>query len=161
MKRPKNKKQLSGTLKRNAAKMSHAELSETVLLQPWFLPQRIAFAMHSLVPVGFWLKMRHVFEDYGCLLCETDTDYHSNGMCGRCYQRTREKVIQSARRHAARGKNARLDLELFRQQNLAKKLLSAFAIKARSSQTERIRVVQHNPVYEALAARLEHDRRAM
>jgi hypothetical protein len=139
---------------------SHAALAEEVLLQPWFLPQRATFAIHGLVPVDFWNKMRNVFDDYGCLICGAETNYHSNGMCRSCYTRTREKVLSSARRHAGRGRKLRLDLELFRQEKLARKLLAHFAVKsAGSRKTRRIEIIPNNPVYEALAAKLELSRK--
>jgi hypothetical protein len=53
-----------------------------------------------------------------------------------------------------------LDLELFRQEQLAKKLLGRFAVDgATLAKNRRIGIVLHNPVYEALAARLERARK--
>jgi hypothetical protein len=162
VKKRKSKAQLQGRSRRNVGRATHATLAETVLLQPWFLPQRVAFAMHSLVPVAFWRKMRNVFDDYGCLICGAEANYHSNGMCTACYRRTRKKVLRSARRHATQSNDARLDLELFRQQNLARKLLSRFVLDdAERPKSKRIGIVQHNPVYEALAAKLEQSRRSI
>ena len=145
---------------RKTTPASHAALAEEVLLQPWFLPQRATLAIHGLVPVDFWKKMRNVFDDYGCLICDAQSNYHSNGMCRSCYTRTREKVLSSARRHAGRGRKLRLDLELFRQEQLAKKLLGRFAADgATLAKNRRIGIVLNNPVYEALAARLELSRK--
>jgi hypothetical protein len=65
-------------------------------------------------------------------------------------------------RHAARGRRLRLDLELFRQEKLAKKLLSRFAADgATSRKNPRLGIVQNNPVYEALAARLDLSRKSI
>src|SRR5271168_5426552 len=149
-----------GGRRRKSTTASHAALAEGVLLQPWFLPQRATLAIHSLVPVDFWKKMRNVFDDYGCIVCGTESHYHSNGMCRSCYRRTREKVLSSARRHAGRGRRLRLDLELFRQEQLAKKLLGRFAVDgATLAKNRRIGIVLNNPVYEALAAKLELSRK--
>jgi hypothetical protein len=53
-----------------------------------------------------------------------------------------------------------LDLELFRQEQLAKKLLGRFAADgATLAKNRRIGIVLNNPVYEALAARLELSRK--
>jgi hypothetical protein len=53
-----------------------------------------------------------------------------------------------------------LDLELFRQEQLAKKLLSRFAADgAILAKNRRIGTVLSNPVYEALAAKLERARK--
>ena len=145
--------------RRKTTAASHAALAEKVLLQPWFLPRRVTFAIHGLVPVDFWKKMRNVFDDYGCLICGAGSNYHSNGMCRSCNTRTREKVLSSALRHAGRGRKLRLDLELFRQ-DAAKKLLGRFAPDgATFAKNRRIGIVLNNPVYEALAARLEHARK--
>lgn len=145
---------------RKTTTASHAALAEEVLLQPWFLPQRATLAIHRLVPVDFWKKMRNVFDDYGCLICGAQSNYHSNGMCRSCCTRTREKVLSSARRHAGRKQKLRLDLKLFRQEQLAKKLLSRFAADgAILAKNRRIGTVLSNPVYEALAAKLERARK--
>jgi hypothetical protein len=139
---------------------SYPQLAQGVLLQPWFLPKRVAFAIHRLVPHMFWQRMRNVFEDYGCLICETKSHYHSNGMCSACYTKTRKLILVSARYHSARHRNARLDLELFRQQNLAKSLLRNFAnIEKRLLSRKKIKINKSNPVYEALAAKMESERR--
>jgi len=149
-----------GRRRRKMTTASYAALAEGVLLQPWFLPQRTTLAIHSLVPADFWKKMRNVFDDYGCIVCGTESHYHSNGMCRSCYRRTREKVLSSARRHAGRGRRLRLDLELFRQEKLARKLLARFSVKsAGSRKTRRIEIIHNNPVYEALAAKLELSRK--
>lgn len=137
---------------------SRLALAERVLLQPWFLPKRAAVAIHSLVPIAYWLKMRHVFDDYGCLVCGREAPYHSCGMCRLCYARTRKKIFLSVRRHATPEREVRLDLELFRQQRIAQKLLYRFALR-RKSPPKRISAIQNNPVYEALAAKLEISRR--
>jgi hypothetical protein len=136
---------------------SHAAIVEEVLLQPWFLPQRIAVAIHSLVPTDFWNKMRHFFDDYGCIVCEKEFDYHSNGMCKRCYDRTRKKLFLSVRRHAGRGKKLRLDLELFRQEKLAKKLLARFSAQSPPvpKKADFQLIDRDNPVYATFAGRFE------
>ena len=59
-------------------------IEDTVIFQPWFLPQRIGFAIHSLVPPFFWNKTRYFFDDYGCMICGTGT--------GSCYGRIRKKL---------------------------------------------------------------------
>jgi hypothetical protein len=149
-----------GGRRRKTTRASYAALAEGVLLQPWFLPQRTTLAIHSLVPADFWKKMRNVFDDYGCIVCGAETHYHSNGMCSSCYKRTREKVLASARRHARHGQKLRLDLELFRQEKLARKLLARFAVEgATSPKNRRIGIVRNNPVYVALAAKLELSRK--
>jgi hypothetical protein len=160
MKTNQTEKRSCSRKQRTLESASYRELAESVLLQPWFLPKRVAFAMHSLVPHSFWLRMRNAFEDYGCLICEKRSHYHSNGMCSICFGRTRKRILVSARYHAARHRNARLDLELFRQQNLAKSLLRNFGTpQKRLRSSRKMRITKSNPVYEALAAKMEHERR--
>lgn len=134
-------------------RMKPVEIAEEVLLQPWFLPQKISFKIHGMVPPTYWRKMRHVFDDYGCLICGSDSEYHSCGLCSNCYGITRSKVLCSAKRHAATGAKLRLDVELFRQEKLAKKLLARFAVWAPALPDKRRFKIETNPVYEALASR--------
>src|SRR5580698_9206124 len=131
MRRYRNDTRTSSEKLPSLARESYEKLVESVLLQPWFLPRRVSFAIHRLVPKDFWRKMRYVFDDYGCLICGTEAGYHSNGLCHQCYERTRKKVLFSTRRHVGRKRKGRLDLELFRQQKLARNLLPVTRLKPR------------------------------
>jgi len=133
---------------------SHYLMAEKVLLQPWFLPQRITFAIHALVPPDFWNKMRYYFDDYGCMICEKESGYRSNGMCHSCYCKTRQRLLLSVKRRLESHPRMRLDMELFRQEKLAKKLLGRFARSRGPSRRSRIDIRRlNNPVYDALSAR--------
>jgi len=136
---------------------SYSSIAERVLLQPWFLPQRIAFAIHALVPPDYWNKMRNFFDDYGCMVCGKESGYHSNGMCKGCYDKTRKKLAQSVKRRLEREPKRRLDFEIFRQEKLAKKLLGRFSRSRRSASQRPCMDMagRNNPVYEALCARFE------
>jgi hypothetical protein len=161
MRRYRNDTRTSSEKLPSLTRESYEKLVESVLLQPWFLPKRVTFAIHRLVPKDFWRKMRYVFDDYGCVICGTESGYHSNGLCHQCYDRTRKKVLFSTRRHVGRKRKGRLDLELFRQQKLARNLLSRYASQGAISPKPRsVQVAQNNPVYEALAAKLEPSRRS-
>jgi hypothetical protein len=136
------------------AKMSHARVVNEVLLQPWFLPQKAAFAIHGLVPTDFRKKMGYYFEDYGCMICKVESGYHSNGMCVRCCQLVRKRLAHSVARRSESGRRPRLDLAMFRQERIAKKLLSKFSDRAHTSQRRSVELpAKYNPVYAALAAR--------
>jgi|HubBroStandDraft_5_1064220.scaffolds.fasta_scaffold163847_2 hypothetical protein len=154
MKTHRNRRASSRQRNRERMPKSQLKLAEDILLQPWFLPKRVACAIRSLVTVDFHNKLRYVFDDYGCLLCGAETEYHSNGMCQPCYTRTNNKILRSLRRRGRQGGHPRLDLELFRQEKIAKKLLSRFV---GASQKLRKRphhgIKQNNPVYEAFAYR--------
>lgn len=131
---------------------------DKILLQPWFLPKRVATAIHSLVPSDFSNKMAYFYEDYGCMICGRDTEEHfSNGMCRRCNFVIRGKLIASVKRRLKTRSRSRLDLVLFRQERLATKLLARFRqSRGAASQNRRFNVPgRNNPVYEALCARVE------
>jgi hypothetical protein len=138
-------------------KPSHARIAEEVFLQPWFLPRRVAFAIHELVPPDFWNKMRYFFEDYGCMLCEKETGYHSNGMCEACHRKVRVRVANSVIRHSKGRVDPRLDIAMFRQQRLAKKLLHKFSLPPSvKAQRRRLDIYRrYNPIYEALSGHIE------
>ena len=133
---------------------SYFSTAEKVLFQPWFLPQRITFAIHAMVPRDFWNKMRNFFDDYGCMICGAESEYHSNGMCLRCYAKIRKKLMQSVKRRLNSEPKRPLALVLFRQQKLAKKLLGPYARRSRASSLGRYLDIpgRNNPVYEALGA---------
>jgi hypothetical protein len=137
-------------------RISHASIADKVLLEPWFLPQRVAFAIHSVVPPAFWNKMRYFFEDYGCMICKQQSKHHSNGMCRLCRDRIRRKLTQSIKRRSRDRSNRRLDIVLLRQEKLAKRLLGKFSPPRAPSPAPGINLQSsHNPVYEALCARRE------
>jgi hypothetical protein len=135
---------------------SHSFIADKVLLEPWFLPQRVAFAIHSAVPPAFWNKMRYFFEDYGCMICKQQSKHHSNGMCRLCRDRIRKKLTESIKRRSGGRLNQRLDILLFRQEKLAKRLLGKFSPPRAPSTGRGINLQSsHNPVYEALCAHRE------
>jgi hypothetical protein len=130
---------------------------EEMLLQPWFLPFRIARAIHALVPLSYRSKMRDFFDDYGCMICGKEYPYGANGMCRRCYNDVIEKLRRAAKRRLKSKLEQRFDLGLLRQARLAKKLLRRFS-PARRADSERHRLDtarSRNPVYEALSPRSE------
>jgi len=133
----------------------HARIVNKVLLQPWFLPLRIAYDIHGMVPSDFWNKMRYYFEDYGCMICEAESGYHSNGMCQSCYDKIRKKLMACVARRSEISR-PRLDLAMFRQEKIAKKLLKKFSVRADTSPKRIMGIpAAYNPVYEALVARME------
>ncbi len=130
---------------------SRLNVRNELLFQPWFLPKRITYKIHGLMPPQYWKKMRYYFEDWGCIVCESEGRYHSNGMCVRCFVKTSGRLKQSMRRHSKSvGPNQRLDLELFRQEKLAKKLLADFRDSNGASRGRRMINPYRpcNPVYE-------------
>jgi hypothetical protein len=140
----------------NSVFRSCPKLVEKILMQPWFLPRRVSVAIHKMVPVDFYRKMRYVFDHYGCLICGTDSGCHSNGMRRNRHKRTCKKILLSLRRPGRHGGKPRLDLELFRQQKLARKLLSRLIAEGQNApRRPHHGIKQNNPVCEAFASRLD------
>lgn len=125
---------------------------DELMFQPWFLPKRVAFAIRALAPPDYHLKMRHFFDDYGCMICKKDHDYGSNGMCRPCCMSARKKLARSVRIRLKPKSQRRFALSLIRQANLAKKLLRRFSPENSGTTTAssfyRLRPI--NPVDEAL-----------
>ena len=139
-----------------ASKMSHSFVVDQVLLEPWFLPRRVALAIRGIATPVFQKKLRYFFEDYGCMICKKETNYHSNGMCRRCRKDIRKKLAKCVKRRFGSKIHRRADLKLFRQEKLAKKLLGKFSPATVSSTARRIVLEpSYNPVYEALCPRFE------
>lgn len=141
-----------GTLRRE-----RPATNDDILLQPWFLPKRVADAIRGIVPAAFHSKMRYYFEDYGCMICGQETIHHSNGMCHTCYRKVLSRVRSSVKRRACRKPDKRLDLVIFRQQKLARSLLKGLVPKKKSP-TEKLTLQMYrpsNPVYEAFSAHHE------
>ena len=91
------------------------------------------------------------------MICGIESNYHSNGMCRVCRDTIRRRLISSAKRHSKFKASSRLDIALFRQQRLAKKLLARFVSGKRPVPKARNFDItgRNNPVYEALVARFE------
>lgn len=134
---------------------SYSMTVDRVLLQPWFLPNRVMYAIYALIPPDYWKKMRYFFDDYGCIICGKEHDYHANGMCRSCFNRTRKKIAQSVKRRLQAEPKRRLDLILLSQHKLAKKLLGRFSDGTPSRRRPTDIPRQHNPVDEALSNRPE------
>lgn len=136
---------------------SQLEVANELLLQPWFLPRDVAYAINDMITPDYRNKMRYFFEDHGCMICRNETNYRSNGMCHSCFRKIQQKILASVRRHVAAKKGRRLDLQLFNQEKLAKKLLARY-VPARPEVPRGLNVRmpgRSNPVYEALCTRFD------
>jgi hypothetical protein len=124
-----------------------------LLFQPWFLPKRVAFAIRGLIPRDYYLKMRYLFDDYGCMICKKDYNYGSNGMCFNCCRQVRKKLMRSVRLRAKPKSERHFDLGLIRQEKLARKILrNCLTDSVASRQRNRIGGIRPaNPVDEALS----------
>jgi hypothetical protein len=89
--------------RRRSASDPAARAVDDVYLQPWFASNEIASAIRRIVPKHVFHRMRYYFEDWGCLVCGTkNRSYESNGMCGKCAQRTWKRVFSSLQRRSVR-----------------------------------------------------------
>jgi len=154
---PKPRRRASGGGRVNGTRLirSRSTTIDSVLLQPWFLPKRAAEAIHAIVPHAFWNKMRHFFQDYGCMICESESGYGANGMCLNCYVKVRRRLAASVRRRMKSRKVQRvrrIDVVLLRQERLAKNLLKQFTgLYPSGSRKLSLRFPPpYNPVYETL-----------
>lgn len=78
-------------------------LFDDIFLQPWFVSKEIASAICHLIPDTFLSKMRFYFEDWGCLVCgKKNGTYMSNGMCSRCVNRIRQRLLSSLERRGVK-----------------------------------------------------------
>jgi hypothetical protein len=69
---------------------------DEIFLQPWFLSRPLSEKVRRLIPSSQFQKMRHCFDDYGCLRCgKRDCLYGGNGMCERCHVVVRRRIASS------------------------------------------------------------------
>jgi hypothetical protein len=95
---------------------------ETILL-PWFLTKRATFAIRANVPKHYQTRMRHYFDDYGCLRCGIRRGQHcGNGLCHRCSSLVLTRLKRSYERRA-RPKRSRYAKDLLSKAHEAKALL--------------------------------------
>lgn len=136
------------------SKSTPSSPADDVLLQPWFLPKRIADAIRGIVSPAYHARLRYYFEDYGCMICKCETIYHSNGMCAPCFKKVLNRLKKSVRRRFKSESQPRLDLVIFRQQKLAKSLLKDFVPENKApAQRLTLQVYRRtNPVYAAFSA---------
>jgi hypothetical protein len=146
---PKNGTKTNG--RSSPSKRSDYLNSDEFILQPWFLPRRVEFAIRDVIPRHYRGRMRRFFDDYGCMICETEYRYGANGMCIDCSLRVRKKLLRSARRHSE-GKPPRSFDPGIRKVKLAQALLRKFCPGIGAApQRRRIDTARSkNPIDEAL-----------
>jgi hypothetical protein len=102
-------------------------LHDEVFMQPWFIPKPIYMTIRRLLPNLHLMKMRHYFDDYGCLRCgEVDTIYGASGFCNSCNVIVRSRILTSLKRrlkkHQVKWKGSASE-HFFDQMNLAQLIL--------------------------------------
>lgn len=79
--------------------MPNKKYDADILLEPWFLPKGASYSIRALLPDNYWLRMRHYFEDYGCLRCgRRKAMYAANGMCQRCRGLVGSRTLRSMKK---------------------------------------------------------------
>jgi hypothetical protein len=74
-------------------------LNDEVFMQPWFMPKPIYLTIRRLLPNIHLVKLRHYFDDYGCIRCgQTDTIYGSSGFCYACNVIVRSRILMSLKK---------------------------------------------------------------
>lgn len=72
---------------------------EFAMLQPWFLPFEVAYAVKRLIPREYLSRMRWMFEDCGCILCgRKSVTYGGNGFCRNCRWGLLKRMIASMKK---------------------------------------------------------------
>src|SRR6266849_4224024 len=119
---------------------------DRAILQPWFLPLRTSGAILRLLSPEYRKKMRHYFDDYGCLKCERVGGlYSSNGMCKRCVVKILRRLRSSVRRHlttSAKDGRLRSSDEFLTNAKIARRLLEDMVpgphVRSQSGQNGRL-----------------------
>jgi hypothetical protein len=82
---------------------STKKLSESVLLEPWFLPRDVAWAILRLLPIFHQRKWTYFFEDWGCLKCGRKAALHvGDGLCNKCRASVDYRLKSSMKRRATK-----------------------------------------------------------
>lgn len=85
---------------RNFRKEKTAGLLDSIFMQPWYVPRKIAIRITKMLPEPHTHKMRMYFEDYGCLrFGRRRVLYGSNGFCIRCKDKVMHQMLFTIRRH--------------------------------------------------------------
>ncbi len=117
-----------------------AILNDDIFMQPWFVPKPVYLAIRRLLPNIHLMKMRHYFDDYGCLRCgDNDALYGASGLCHACNVVVRSRLLISIKRRlkAAHVKwEAAASDHFFDQMNLAQLILHG-RVKGRTTLSAR------------------------
>jgi hypothetical protein len=72
-------------------------------LQPWFVNKSTYLKFRTMLPSCHLLKLRHYFEDYGCLRCgKVQARYGNNGFCRACGRLVSARMICARKRRFRR-----------------------------------------------------------
>lgn len=124
--------------KRRPKKINTGDL----LLEPWFLPKRIAQAIRGLLPPDYRRRLHDAFDDYGCLRCgRTRIPYGSHGMCEKCAIAIYHMLYTAANRRSKQRVMRRYGKDFVLNERTAKKLLREFAPLATQAPKHRRRIV--------------------
>lgn len=113
----------------------------TAIFQPFMQSRQVSSEIRKNQTVPEQEKWSYYFEEWGCLVCgEKDPGHESLGMCKKCLERTRHRMIAALRRaHADRPKQDEpQDLEALAQQALVPSI-AVLAKKRRGRPTSKAR----------------------
>ena len=130
-----------------ASRLTEKQLN-SLIFQPWFVPDSTFHMIAALLPREYMFKMREYFDTYGCMVCKRrDRLYAQNGMCGRCLvqigSRLRRCWKKRLRRLDAQKPN-QLVGEIVSNAKAARNLLKDLAPLAKPAKREK--VIRTNPV---------------
>ena len=105
---------------------------EELVVQPWFLPKRIALAIFHLLPPDYRFRMRNYYLDYGCLRCDRiDVPYGANGMCNGCKLTVYSRMVVSAKRRMKLRPELKYGNDFVEDAEKARKLLESVSRRVR------------------------------
>ena len=109
-----------------------AQLSESILMQPWCLPRDISQAIRRLIPVWHFEKYSLVYAENGCFKCERkDVPHQSLGFCQRCFAlymaRLKAAIVKRAGETAGRPSIGEMKVALTLKSDSARRILAEIA----------------------------------
>lgn len=105
---PPTGEQIAESFKQTIARIVEERVTEALaeasggLLQPFFAPRDVTYAIRAKQTVTEQNKWKYYFEEHGCLCCSqtaVDVSYRACGMCDGCYSRTQARLERILKNH--------------------------------------------------------------
>jgi hypothetical protein len=122
---------------------------DSLILEPWFLPHKITYAIRALLPPEHRLKLRDYFAEWGCLRCGNRERHWSSGLCEKCYNILHHRIGVCLRRRAAVIVPDKIGLKHVEDVRTARRLLKGFPAKMYVKPQQRTKYRIDNPAQAA------------
>jgi hypothetical protein len=101
--------------------------SDSLILQPWFLPIKTARAIRALVPRDYRMRLSDYFAWYGCIRCEKKSvPYQGNGFCQNCAVKIHHRLARCVKRRIRSAEPDRYGRKFLLDARHARRLLKGF-----------------------------------